>query len=104
MREVLGEVLSDLFTKHLPREKSSNQRDFERESEVVRSFLVFFFLGSYIYYLATLLRYSVKCPAGNFLPFGWRPGSPPLKGRGWGGDCVVFYFTLSPSIPFSFKY
>ena len=104
MREVLGEVLSDLFTKHLPREKSSNQRDFERESEVVRSFLVFFFLGSYIYYLATLLRYSVKCPAGNFLPFGWRPGSPPLKGGGWGGDCVVFYFTLSPSIPFSFKY
>ena len=43
MREVLGEVLSDLFTKHLPREKSSNQRDFERKSEVVRSFLVFLF-------------------------------------------------------------
>ena len=68
MREVLGEVLSDLFTKHLPREKSSNQRDFERESEVVRSFLVFFFLGSYIYYLATLLSVFRKMPCRQF-PF-----------------------------------
>ena len=41
MREVLGEVLSDLFAKHLPPEKPFKQRGFERKSEVVRSFLKF---------------------------------------------------------------
>ena len=38
MREVLGEVLSDLFAKHLPREKPCKQREFGRKSEVGRSF------------------------------------------------------------------
>ena len=91
-------MLSDLFTKHLPREKSSNQRDFERESEVVRSFLVFFFLGSYIYYLATLLRYSVKCPAGNFPSIRlatWFP-APEGEGLGWGLCCILFFTSIYP--------
>ena len=43
MREVLGEVLSDLFAKHLPPEKPFKQRGFERKSEVVRCFFVFLF-------------------------------------------------------------
>ena len=38
MREVLGEVLSDLFAKHLPREKPCKQREFGRKSEVGRCF------------------------------------------------------------------
>ena len=48
MREVLGEVLSDLFAKHLPPEKSFKQSGFERKSEVVRCFSIFLFLGKYI--------------------------------------------------------
>ena len=48
MREVLGEVLSDLFAKHLPPEKSFKQRGFERKSEVVRCFFDFLFLGKYL--------------------------------------------------------
>ena len=43
MREVLGEVLSDLFAKHLPPEKSFKQSGFERKSEVVRCFFDFSF-------------------------------------------------------------
>ena len=82
MREVLGEVLSDLFTKHLPREKSSNQRDFERESEVVRSFLVFFFLGSYIYYLATLLSVFRKMPCRQFPSIRLATWFPAPEGEG----------------------
>ena len=41
MREVLGEVLSDLFAKHLPREKPCKQRRFGRKSEVGRCFFDF---------------------------------------------------------------
>ena len=48
MREVLGEVLSDLFANHLPLEKPCKQRGFERKSEVVRCFFDFLFLGKYI--------------------------------------------------------
>ena len=48
MREVLGEVLSDLFAEHLPPEKSFKQSGFERKSEVVRFFSIFLFLGKYI--------------------------------------------------------
>ena len=43
MREVLGEVLSDLFAKYLPSEKPCKQREFGRESEVVRCFFRFSF-------------------------------------------------------------
>ena len=43
MRDVLGEVLSDLFAKHLPLEKPCKQRGFERKSEVVRCFFDFLF-------------------------------------------------------------
>jgi hypothetical protein len=35
---VLREVLGDLFGKHLPRENPCKYWDFERESEVMRSF------------------------------------------------------------------
>jgi hypothetical protein len=48
MREVLGEVLSDLFAEHLPPEKPFKQSGFERKSEVVRCFFDFLFLGKYI--------------------------------------------------------
>ena len=41
MREVLGEVLSDLFAEHLPREKPCKQREFGRKSEVGRCFFDF---------------------------------------------------------------
>ena len=37
------------------------------------------------------------------IAFPYRPatvGSPPLKGRGPGWDCVVLYLPLSPSISF----
>ena len=43
MREVLGDVLSDLFAEHLPPEKPFKQSGFERKSEVVRCFSIFFF-------------------------------------------------------------
>ena len=47
IREVLGEVLSDLFTKHLPREKPCKQKSFGRKSEVVRCFFDFpFFISN----------------------------------------------------------
>ena len=48
MREVLGEVLSDLFAEHLPPEKPFKQRHFKQKSEVVRCFFDFLFLGKYI--------------------------------------------------------
>ena len=44
IREVLGEVLSDLFAEHLPPEKPCKQRGFERKSEVVRCFFDFSFI------------------------------------------------------------
>ena len=42
-REVLGEVLSEVFGKHLTREKPFKKRGFGRKSEVVRSFFDFSF-------------------------------------------------------------
>ena len=48
IREVLGEVLRDLFAEHLPLEKPFKQRGFERKSEVVRCFFDFLFLGKYL--------------------------------------------------------
>ena len=47
-REVLGEVLSDIFAKHLPCENHCKQSGFDRKSEVVRCFFDFLFLGKYI--------------------------------------------------------
>ena len=44
MREVLGEVLSDLFAKYLPSEKPCKQREFGRKSEVGRCFSDFLYL------------------------------------------------------------
>jgi|GEM_PF-2080252 len=41
-REVLSEVLSEVFEKHLTLENPCKQREFERKSEVVRSFFKFY--------------------------------------------------------------
>jgi hypothetical protein len=43
MREVLGEVLSDLFAKHLTRDKPCKQQGYGRKSEVGRCFFDFLF-------------------------------------------------------------
>ena len=95
MREVLGEVLSDLFTKHLPREKSSNQRDFERESEVVRSFSRFLFLRELYILFGHTIKVFRKMPCRQFPSIRlatWFP-APEREGLGWGLCCILFHFT-----------
>ena len=48
MREVLGEVLSDLFAKHLPREKPCKQRRFIQKVRWGGVFSIFLFLYVFV--------------------------------------------------------
>ena len=82
MREVLGEVLSDLFTKHLPREKSSNQRDFERESEVVRSFSRFLFFRELYILFGHTIKVFRKMPCRQFPSIRLATWFPSPEGEG----------------------